>query len=220
MYTATGSGALGLSTESDRNTANGGYALFFNNGQANTAVGFEALGADKFGYNNTAVGAYAGTGGEDIFTSTSGFGSRNTALGAYATTAGENIENSTALGYDAEVTSSNTIQLGNSSIASVRTFGSLTTGEVTFPNFAGTPGAVLGYDDNGQLTWLTNVQFTEEATATASSSASLVKKLEEQVAALESKLRSQQDELLAIVQSQQEQIAQLQGMVEHQFAVR
>jgi len=32
-------------------------------------------------------------------------------------------------------------------------------------------------------------------------------------------LRAQQEELLALVQSQQEQIAQLQRMVEHQFAV-
>lgn len=41
---------------------------------------------------------------------------------------------------------------------------------------------------------------------------------EEQIASLQQKLESQQEELLAIVQSQQEQIAQLQRMVEHQFA--
>ena len=38
--------------------------------------------------------------------------------------------------------------------------------------------------------------------------------------ALEAQLKSQKDELLAIVQSQQEQIAQLQQMVEQQFAAR
>ena len=43
--------------------------------------------------------------------------------------------------------------------------------------------------------------------------------LEEQVASLQEQLQSQQEELLAIVQSQQEQIAQLQKMVEHQFAM-
>ena len=44
--------------------------------------------------------------------------------------------------------------------------------------------------------------------------------LEEQVAALQKQLDAQQKELLAIVQSQQEQIAQLQRLVEHQFAAR
>jgi hypothetical protein len=40
----------------------------------------------------------------------------------------------------------------------------------------------------------------------------------EQIASLQQKLESQQEELLAIVQSQQEQIAQLQKLVEHRFA--
>ena len=41
---------------------------------------------------------------------------------------------------------------------------------------------------------------------------------DEQIASLQQKLESQQEELLVIVQSQQEQIAQLQKLVEHQFA--
>jgi septal ring factor EnvC (AmiA/AmiB activator) len=41
---------------------------------------------------------------------------------------------------------------------------------------------------------------------------------DEQIASLQQKLESQQEELLAIVKSQQEQIAQLQRLVEHQFA--
>ena len=41
---------------------------------------------------------------------------------------------------------------------------------------------------------------------------------DEQIASLQQKLESQQEELLAIVQSQEEQIAQLQRLVEHQFA--
>ena len=41
---------------------------------------------------------------------------------------------------------------------------------------------------------------------------------DEQIAALEQKLKFQQEELLAIVQSQHEQIAQLQRMVDPQFA--
>lgn len=42
---------------------------------------------------------------------------------------------------------------------------------------------------------------------------------DKQIASLQQKLESQQEELLAIVQSQQEQIAQLQKLVEHQFAM-
>ena len=42
---------------------------------------------------------------------------------------------------------------------------------------------------------------------------------DEQIASLQQKLESQQEELLAIVQSQQEQIAQLQKLVEHQFVI-
>jgi septal ring factor EnvC (AmiA/AmiB activator) len=42
---------------------------------------------------------------------------------------------------------------------------------------------------------------------------------DEQIASLQQKLESQQEELLVIVQSQQEQIAQLQKLVEHQFAM-
>jgi hypothetical protein len=40
----------------------------------------------------------------------------------------------------------------------------------------------------------------------------------QEVASFQEQLRSQQEELLAIVKSQQEQIAQLQRLVEHQFA--
>jgi septal ring factor EnvC (AmiA/AmiB activator) len=50
---------------------------------------------------------------------------------------------------------------------------------------------------------------------------------DQQIASLEQRLQSQQEELLAVVQSQQEQvamqqeqIAQLQRVVEHQFAAR
>jgi len=47
-----------------------------------------------------------------------------------------------------------------------------------------------------------------------------IEEKDEQIALLEQKLETQQEELLAIVQSQQEQIAQLQRMVEHQFVAR
>ena len=51
-------------------------------------------------------------------------------------------------------------------------------------------------------------------------SVAAIEEKDEQIALLEQKLETQQEELLAIVQSQQEQIAQLQRMVEHQFVAR
>jgi len=47
-----------------------------------------------------------------------------------------------------------------------------------------------------------------------------IEEKDEQIALLEQKLETQQEELLAIVQSQQEHIAQLQHMMELQFAAR
>ena len=81
---------------------------------------------------------------------------------------------------------------------------------MTYPNAHGTDGQVLGTTGSGELVWLNLRQINV---------ASRTQELEEQVASLQEQLKSQQQELLAIVQSQQEQIAQLQRMVEHQFAV-
>ena len=81
---------------------------------------------------------------------------------------------------------------------------------MTYPNAHGTDGQVLGTTGSGELVWL-NLRQIKVTSRT--------QELEEQVASLQEQLKSQQQELLAIVQSQQEQIAQLQRMVEHQFAV-
>ena len=81
---------------------------------------------------------------------------------------------------------------------------------MTYPNAHGTDGQVLGTTGSGELVWVGTDDIIAQHT----------QELEEQVASLQEQLKSQQEELLAIVQSQQEQIAQLQRMVEHQFAAR
>ena len=82
---------------------------------------------------------------------------------------------------------------------------------MTYPNeHSPNNGQVLGTNGSGELTW-----FYVEDIANDPSAVSMQQRIE----TLEQQLQSQQEELLAIVQSQQEQIAQLQRMVEHQFAM-
>ena len=200
--TASGAFALEENTVGINNTASGAFALNKNTeGDYNTASGFNALFYNTTGSHNTASGAYALRDNTE--------GSQNTAIGQYADVTTGNLQNATAIGYNAKVNANDKIQLGNTAVTSVATSGQLTTGTVTYPNTMGTVGTVLGVDINGELSWLTSDGIA----------ANFPRELEEQIAALQGQLRQQQEELLAIVQSQQEQIAQLQRMVEHQFAM-
>ena len=207
--TASGYAALGANTSGRENTAMGYYALNGNEvGGNNAAFGLEALMRNK-GWDNTAVGRFA--------LHSNVFGSSNTAVGSGADVSAESWSNATAIGFGAIVDATNKIQLGNTSVESVSTSGKLTTGAVTYPNTHGTNGQVLGTSGSGELVWFNSSQIV----------ASHTQELEEQVASLQDQLQSQQEELLAIVQSQQEQmllqqeqIAQLQQMIEHQFAAR
>lgn len=85
-------------------------------GEDNTAVDRFALAEKTSGMGNTALGIYAG----DNTTT----GNNNTFVGAYAyvNTGGGAFSNMTALGYNSRPTASNTIRLGNSSIADVEAF--------------------------------------------------------------------------------------------------
>ena len=187
-------------TNGARNAATGFHALFENTtGNDNVATGYHALRKSIAGHGNTAVGAFAL---DDNLS-----GSYNTALG-FDTTVGANT-NSTAIGAGATVNSDDTIRLGNSDVVSVITSGSLTTGQVTYPAMAGGNGSVLGYDNNGQLTWIEGDQIAARHNLN----------FETRIEKLERQLISQQEELLALVHAQQEQIAQLQKMVEQQFAL-
>ena len=111
---ATGSYALNSNTTGNQNTANGFQALGSNTtGFENTAIGFQALIQNTTGDNNTANGLYS-----LVFNIT---GSLNTAMGAYAGPAPgyDNLSNTVALGYNAQVTTSNSIRLGNNNITQI-----------------------------------------------------------------------------------------------------
>ena len=165
------------------------------------------MDGNSTGTYNTAIGA------DTLKNNLSGSG--NTVIGHGADVGSSDLKHATAIGADARVDTSDTIQLGNQFLLAVNTSGKLTTGEVTYPNVAGGIGTVLGYNANGQLDWINGNQIAGVHR----------QELEEQIAALQDQLQSQQaelesqkEELFAIVQSQQEQVAQLQRMVEHQFA--
>ncbi|WP_198262529.1 tail fiber domain-containing protein [sulfur-oxidizing endosymbiont of Gigantopelta aegis] len=127
--TATGTFVLERNTTGSSNTANGFGALKYNtSGESNTAIGYDALSANQIGSFNTASGAGAlkknNTG---IFNTAFGYnalrnntsGQYNTAIGYNAGNIPNNLFNSTAIGYYAKVNSSNTIRLGNTSIATI-----------------------------------------------------------------------------------------------------
>ncbi len=178
--TAIGGGALGTGTGT-RNTAVGAAAManysgtsfdnntavgYFNSvhltsGQQNTSIGAESLMEVTTGFGNTAIGAQnllhtTGSGNTGLgYSAGNGVitGSYNTFLGIGADASSTSINNSTAIGHDAVVSGSNTIQLGNNDIASVKTAGKLTTGAVTYPNNAGNAGQVLKTDGSGNASW-------------------------------------------------------------------
>ena len=123
----SGSGNIGIGKEVGFN---------FYGGNHNVGIGYRAFGSSYEKANtvtnttfNTGVGYGSSYGLVGINNSSFGrqsgqntLGDKNTLIGAYATTS-ENIEinNATAIGADATVTASNTIQLGNVSVTLVNT---------------------------------------------------------------------------------------------------
>jgi hypothetical protein len=117
--TAVGANTLTRNTAS-RNTAIGESSLQRNvGGESNTALGEFALSQVVSGSNNTGIGN---------FSLSTNLGTQNTGLGANSDVSNANISNATAIGFDAKVATSNTIQLGNTSVTNVNTSGSLTAG--------------------------------------------------------------------------------------------
>jgi hypothetical protein len=115
---AFGAHALGNNETGQRNTAVGESSLSNNvGGESNTAVGEYSLSQVVSGTNNTAIGTFA---------LSQNIGSYNTAIGAGANVFSGNLTNATAIGYGAIVTDNNKIQLGNSSVNNVNTYGSIT----------------------------------------------------------------------------------------------
>jgi len=111
------------------NTANGHYALYYNNsGKWNTANGYSSLFNNTSGDYNTVCGNLAGfhitTGGSNTAIGNKALysniiGITNTALGDWAYYSGTDYHNSTALGNQSSISASNQIRLGNSSVTSI-----------------------------------------------------------------------------------------------------
>ncbi|MFM6937079.1 MAG: beta strand repeat-containing protein [Aquirufa sp.] len=179
---AIGPGAMGASNvNGKRNTAIGAGTMSQYNGTSwdnNTAIGYRNMPSLTSGSGNTSVGAESmlnlltgtentsignqslinvtgnsnvGVGKRSGQTITSG--SQNTILGTDADVSSATLINATALGYGAQVTSSNRVQLGNTSVTNVKTSGTITVGAVTYPNTNGTPGQVLTANANGTASW-------------------------------------------------------------------
>ena len=155
---AIGVNAMGSTTDYfQQSVAVGNQALQYNKGSFNTALGSNALSSSSLtsaatylvgvgalalwnntsGQNNTAVGSYA--------LSTNTTGNNNTALGQGADVTSNNLSNATAIGYDAKVSASNTIQLGNTSVTTVKT-----SGAITAPIYASTPQTLT---DAATISW-------------------------------------------------------------------
>jgi hypothetical protein len=146
--TAAGFATLLNNTAGIENTANGANALYYNTiGINNTANGYQSLFSNTTGDGNTANGHKA------LYSNTTG--TSNTAIGNSADVASEDLTNATAIGAGAIVDLSNTIQLGDIAVTNVKTSGTITAGDVIYPNVHGTSGQVLSTSGSGTLSWTT-----------------------------------------------------------------
>jgi hypothetical protein len=115
-------------------------------GNKNIAIGTEALNALGAGNTNIGIGYTAGY---------SMTGSSNIAIGHGSNMSGGN-SNSIVIGHGVDVTASNTIQLGNSSVTDLKTFGKITSGTITYPNtHNSTAGQILTTNAAGVASWAT-----------------------------------------------------------------
>ncbi|WP_366186307.1 DUF1566 domain-containing protein [Flavobacterium ovatum] len=149
--TAVGWKALELSVDGNSLVAVGSKALASNtDGNVNTALGANSLTNNTVGSQNVAIG--------DRALSSNVSGNQNTALGVSADVvviSGAELTNATAIGFNAKVTASNTIQLGSTDVTNVKTSGTLTAGEVTYTKTKGTANQVLTTDADGVTAWTT-----------------------------------------------------------------
>ena len=161
--TATGFDALYHNLWGNNNTANGYEALLSNTyGANNTATGFAALAYNENGQENSSFGAYSLAGNTSgSYNTALGYsalnnntsGDKNIAIGSWADVATPTLTNAVAIGFEAIVAASNTIQLGNTSVTNVKTSGTVTAGTVTYPNTTGTNGYYLRTDGAGTASW-------------------------------------------------------------------
>lgn len=161
-FGSTGIGAESLSslTIGTENTSVGAYSMSFTTtGMRNVSVGTSSFQNNTTGDGNVAIGYSA--------LNTNITGNYNTAIGFQAEIGSNGLTNATAIGNSATVNASNKIQLGNSSVTSVSTYGKLTTGTVTYPNTDGTSGQVLSTNGSGTLSWATPSATVADASLTS-----------------------------------------------------
>ena len=138
-----GSGSLNLNTTGSFNTAVGSGALMANTtADNNVALGLNALGLNTVGYSNTAVGAKS--------LSANLTGVRNTAIGDSAFLDGTTYSNSTAIGYNAQVTASNQIKLGDVNVTEVKTSGTISSSGIRVGTISPTTSAVVEINSTTQ----------------------------------------------------------------------
>lgn len=121
--------ALPVNTIGNANTAVGFNSMNKNvNGVSNTALGSQSLASNVTGFFNTAVGqaSLSGSKGNDN-TAVGRFalvsmatGSGNTAIGSGANVSDTSLSNVTLLGFLTVGTANNSVQIGNSSVTSVK----------------------------------------------------------------------------------------------------
>lgn len=140
-----GSSSMAYASGGFANTGFGHLTLSETQGDENTALGSQAMRSSTTGSRNTAVGRASLNGNLS--------GNNNTALGYNTRVSANNLSNTTAIGANAVVGTSNTIQLGDTNITSVKTSGKLTTGTITLPNTDGTSGQVLSTNGSGVISW-------------------------------------------------------------------
>ncbi len=152
--TAIGESALLQNTSATYNSAFGVLSLEQNTtGNNNTAMGVAAIDRNTTGANNAVLGAFAGR-----FIAN---GSYNTVIdnavliGVNSKPLADHGSNEIVIGYEAKGNGSNTVQLGNTGITNVKTFGTLTAGAVTYPKTDGTSGQVLTTNGSGNPAWAT-----------------------------------------------------------------
>ncbi|MEN9987265.1 MAG: hypothetical protein RLZZ585_304 [Bacteroidota bacterium] len=163
---AMGQAALNSSVSGNMNTAIGTTAAYHSLGSQVTSIGYESLMGQSTGTGNTALGWRAGF----VNYGTNTF---STFLGNNAT-AQNGITNATAIGNDAFVNTSNTIQLGNSSITNVKTSGTLTAGNVTYPNnHNSVNGQILTTNGSGVASWTNTIAIANGGTGATTSAAAL-----------------------------------------------
>ncbi|MFM2441683.1 MAG: hypothetical protein RL449_324, partial [Bacteroidota bacterium] len=163
-YKSMGNESVSTSSAGTKNTAVGSWTLVNSTGQENSVLGVAAMEQNQGGSQNTAMGGRALTANSTGSSNTAvGYnslksnstGSQNTTIGSEANVASGALTNATAIGYNASVTASNTIQLGNTDVTNVKTSGTITAGDVTYPKTHGSANQVLSTTGSGTLTWTT-----------------------------------------------------------------